>query len=375
MRILGNGQQTAALTRFRHYAVGGAEQLMQAADRDRLAYETLDSASLATARHRATEQAEANRHKQPHRKLWTRRDDRRWRLVNGHGSGFVMPCRLAIVRRRLAAVFVSFRNEATLEIHREGNAAAVLCVFDDVAKALAGMFTEADKIASGDPTNCAGLANGFATLQTAVAELDAWLPMLASTIKPSQREPSVVGALARRLFFAMVRGDDAAKQLVGVVDGGTPSDREAAAVRIVRDMTAKGHKLDDVALMALADVLAICGPAGDTPRAQAGDDESKPMASTAEASPTNAELLAAIPALDKASRDWISGAKNLKAEAAADSLRAMRNSIKQGAIKSADGTHGIDKSGRKWRKESTNSQTVFYYRPSLKSTKLNPPNL
>ena len=57
----------------------------------------------------------------------------------------------------------------------------------------------------------------------------------------------------------------------------------------------------------------------------------------------------------------------MKNEASTESLKTMRHATSEGAVKNADKTFGIDKAGRRWRKDNKESTTVYYWRRSLKS--------
>jgi len=82
--------------------------------------------------------------------------------------------------------------------------------------------------------------------------------------------------------------------------------------------------------------------------------------------PTIKEIEDSTPALDENSTEWIrANNQRMKKEASIESLRTMRSD--KLASRNETGTFGIDKAGRKWRKERGSSKTVYYYRPSLKS--------
>jgi hypothetical protein len=73
------------------------------------------------------------------------------------------------------------------------------------------------------------------------------------------------------------------------------------------------------------------------------------------------------PPLDKSNGHWLRATDDLmKGEASVNSLKTMRNSKKDGATKTADGLFGIDKTGRRWRKESKVSTVIWYWRGTLK---------
>jgi hypothetical protein len=55
----------------------------------------------------------------------------------------------------------------------------------------------------------------------------------------------------------------------------------------------------------------------------------------------------------------------MKKEASVKSLKSMRND--KNAYKNADGTFGVDKTGRRWRKKSKDAKVVYYWRLKLKS--------
>jgi hypothetical protein len=101
---------------------------------------------------------------------------------------------------------------------------------------------------------------------------------------------------------------------------------------------------------------------------KAGGGESQPVADKPK--PTNEQLLASIPPLDKASGDWIGDYRLLRVESKSGSRRTMRSA--KGSIRSEDGLCGVDKAGRWWRKDPSKPNTVFYYRFTLKSVELNP---
>ncbi|MCH8969662.1 MAG: hypothetical protein IIA66_11165 [Planctomycetes bacterium] len=71
-----------------------------------------------------------------------------------------------------------------------------------------------------------------------------------------------------------------------------------------------------------------------------------------------------IPRLDKTNGDWV-----LRVEAAKRtrlSVRYLANiTSTSGSLKSVDGCSGIDGRGQVWRKKRENSQSVWYYVPSL----------
>ena len=71
-----------------------------------------------------------------------------------------------------------------------------------------------------------------------------------------------------------------------------------------------------------------------------------------------------IPPLDKASGQWIDQRETAAREGGIGlgSLNSMRS---QGRYKNWDGLCGIDKAGRKWRKETEESRTIWYFVPSL----------
>lgn len=74
----------------------------------------------------------------------------------------------------------------------------------------------------------------------------------------------------------------------------------------------------------------------------------------------------ATPPLDCNSSNWLKASdQRMRKEASVVSLRVLRND--KGAMKNVDGTFGVDKSGRRWRKVDQQSKSVFYWRPSLKS--------
>ena len=84
-----------------------------------------------------------------------------------------------------------------------------------------------------------------------------------------------------------------------------------------------------------------------------------------------AQLERSTPALDKNSADWIrANDRQMKSEASTDSLKTMRHATSEGALKNADGTFGVDKSGRRWRKDFKDSTIVYYWRHTLKSRRV-----
>ncbi|MEX2168090.1 MAG: hypothetical protein WD851_02165 [Pirellulales bacterium] len=98
---------------------------------------------------------------------------------------------------------------------------------------------------------------------------------------------------------------------------------------------------------------------------------SKQLSSNSKRSSTKIEVVGVsavertIPALDASHDDWLTPAQVKELDSVeVDSLRTLRNA----GEKNADGTFGIDKSGRKWRKPSGQSVKVFYWRPSLLSS-------
>ena len=63
------------------------------------------------------------------------------------------------------------------------------------------------------------------------------------------------------------------------------------------------------------------------------------------------------PKLDVTSPNWISASDTrMRKEAAVKSLKTMRND--KAALRNSVGTFGVDKVGRRWRKESAESKTV-----------------
>ncbi|MEN0109289.1 MAG: hypothetical protein AAF805_01070 [Planctomycetota bacterium] len=79
------------------------------------------------------------------------------------------------------------------------------------------------------------------------------------------------------------------------------------------------------------------------------------------------EIEADTPALDKTSGEWLkAGDPKMRSEASTKSLRTLRSDTKAGAQKTEDGTFGVDRSGRRWRKDSAASTAVWYWTGSLK---------
>lgn len=105
-----------------------------------------------------------------------------------------------------------------------------------------------------------------------------------------------------------------------------------------------------------------------TPTGSVKESPPKAEPATAIENATQDDWIATIPQLAVSSSDWVAvGSSDMKREGLkAHSLKAMRHATNDGAKKSADGTAGIDKAGRKWRKESANAHKVYYLRTTLK---------
>ncbi|MCO6044141.1 hypothetical protein NG895_09495 [Aeoliella sp. ICT_H6.2] len=94
--------------------------------------------------------------------------------------------------------------------------------------------------------------------------------------------------------------------------------------------------------------------------------------STTPAVPLTVEQLEIdTPKLDTRSDAWIRATdRRMRKEATVESLKAMRNALTNGAMKTEDGLFGVDKSGRYWRKDNATSTAVYYWAETLKGQSL-----
>lgn len=75
------------------------------------------------------------------------------------------------------------------------------------------------------------------------------------------------------------------------------------------------------------------------------------------------------PPLNLLSNEWVVAGEAARIDRVKiQALRTMRNAVDEGAMKSADRKFGVDKSGRKWRKEKVDSKLVYYLRATLRTT-------